>query len=68
MATLLENKVLHAHVYCPMCTHTVEAEVVQLTDSAWNRKLKVAPGQKCRRCATLLDAAYILDVIGPLNG
>jgi hypothetical protein len=51
-----------------MCTHTVEAEVVQLTDSAWNRKLKVAPGQKCRRCATLLDAAYILDVIGPLNG
>jgi hypothetical protein len=68
MATLLENKVLHARVYCPICTHTVEADVVQVGEGGWRGKMKVVKGQKCRRCSTVLDAAYILDVLGPLNG
>ena len=67
MATLLESKVLQARVYCPICTHTVEAEVVPV-EQGWGRKMKVVEGQRCRRCSTLLDAAYVLDVFGPLNG
>jgi uncharacterized protein (UPF0212 family) len=42
-------------VYCPMCTHTVEAMIV------FNpRSLRVAPGQKCPRCAASLDAGYVM--------
>ena len=42
-------------VYCPICTHTVEATVVS------NRKVaKVKPGQKCSRCSASLDPGYIM--------
>lgn len=42
-------------VYCPICTHTVEAIVVS------NRKMaKVKPGQKCSRCSASLDPGYIM--------
>jgi C4-type Zn-finger protein len=67
MATLLDSKVLRARVYCPICTHTVEAEVVAL-ETGYRRKMKVIEGQKCRRCSAALDAAYILDLVAPLNG
>lgn len=66
MATLLESKVLRARVYCPICTHTVEADVVA-AERGWKRKLKVDEGQRCRRCSASLDAAYVLDVVGPRN-
>ena len=68
MTTLLENKALRARVHCPICTHTVEADVVPVDRDQWSRKMKVAKGQKCRRCSTPLDAAYILDLVGNLNG
>ena len=68
MATVLESKALRARVYCPICTHTVEADVVAVDRDHWNRKMKVAKGQRCRRCSTSLDAAYILDLVGHLNG
>ena len=42
-------------VYCPICTHTVEAIVVANGKSA-NTK----PGQKCSRCSASLDPAYIM--------
>jgi transposase-like protein len=42
-------------VHCPMCTHNVQATVV-----AHGRTQKVKPGQKCPRCASTLDAAYVL--------
>lgn len=42
-------------VHCPICTHTVDADLVQL-----GRKVYVKPGQKCLRCSSSLDAAYIL--------
>ena len=67
MASLLDSKALRARVYCPICTHTVEADVVSV-ERGLNRKIKVVKGQKCRRCSAVLDAAYILDVVGPLNG
>ncbi|MGH9627859.1 MAG: hypothetical protein ACRD7E_05915 [Bryobacteraceae bacterium] len=41
-------------VYCPICTHTVEAMVTIAGKSA-----KVAPGQKCPRCTSSLDAGYV---------
>jgi DNA-directed RNA polymerase subunit RPC12/RpoP len=44
-----------AKVYCPMCTHTVDAVVEQQT-----RHIKVKRGQKCPRCSGSLDAGYIM--------
>jgi hypothetical protein len=46
-----------AAVHCPMCTHTVDTEVVQQ-----GRRLFVQPGMKCPRCSGSLDAAYILGM------
>ena len=42
-------------VYCPMCTHTVQAAVV-----AKGKRLMVAPGQTCGRCRSALDAGYVI--------
>jgi hypothetical protein len=46
---------MHAFVYCPICTHTVEGTVVSAGKSA-----KVKPGQKCSRCSAALDPAIIV--------
>ena len=43
------------YVHCPICTHTVEAQVVST-----RRHVMVKPGQKCPRCSSTLDAAYVL--------
>lgn len=41
--------------YCPICTHTVQAEVI------WRgKRLIVKPGQKCARCHSLLDAGHVI--------
>ncbi len=50
-----ETKNYPGSVYCPICTHTVEAEVM-----VTGRLVHVRPGQKCPRCAALLDAGYVL--------
>ncbi len=42
-------------VHCPICTHTVEAVVVST-----GRHVMAKPGQKCPRCASTLDVAYVL--------
>lgn len=42
-------------VYCPICTHTVPAEVVLR-----GKRFIVKPGQKCARCHSQLDAGYIM--------
>jgi uncharacterized protein (UPF0212 family) len=42
-------------VHCPMCTHTVSATVIYQP-----RSVHVKPGQKCGRCASALDAAFVL--------
>jgi transposase-like protein len=44
-------------VYCPMCTHTVDAMITYNSRTA-----RVTPGQKCPRCASALDAAYVFRV------
>jgi len=45
-------------VHCPMCTHTVAAEVEQV-----GTKMRVVPGQRCPRCAATLDVAAVLEVL-----
>ncbi len=49
------KKCSRGSVYCLICTHTVEAEVVPA-----GRKMFVRSGQKCPRCSSALDAAYVL--------
>jgi len=49
-------KIESGKVYCPICTHTVEAEIHVETQ---HRRAFVRPGQKCPRCAGSLDAGYI---------
>jgi len=44
-------------VHCPMCTHTVDAQL-----EAHPRYSVVKPGQKCPRCEGSLDAAWIMHV------
>lgn len=44
-----------AKVYCPMCTHTVDAQV-----EPHGRQMRVKKGQKCTRCGAALDAGYIM--------
>jgi len=56
MQTLTER--FKAQVHCPICTHTVGAEVEQV-----GKKIRVVPGQKCPRCASTLDVAAVVEVL-----
>lgn len=47
----------NAKVYCPMCTHTVDATVEHHP-----RRTHVKRGQKCPRCSGALDAGYIMHL------
>lgn len=42
-------------VYCPICTHTVEARITYAPKTA-----VVTPGQRCPRCSSSLDAGYVI--------
>jgi len=46
----------NALVYCPICTHTVQAEA-----GFQGKKPLVTPGQKCPRCASSLDAGLVIQ-------
>jgi hypothetical protein len=54
----LKNKPYDGRVYCPICTHTVNGSVALL-----NKKPVVVPGQKCPRCASVLDAGIVLQIL-----
>ena len=41
-------------VYCPLCTHTVQAMVIHAGKTA-----KVTPGQKCSHCHSSIDAGFV---------
>lgn len=51
----ITSRIYGGKVYCPICTHTVDAEIEQR-----GRQLQVRPGQKCGRCRSSLDPAYIM--------
>jgi predicted nucleic acid-binding Zn ribbon protein len=52
------QKSIKAHVHCPICTHTVGADVQLM-----GKKARITPGQKCPRCSSALDAAMVLEVM-----
>ncbi len=56
MKALMENRKA-GQVHCPMCTHTVMAEL-----DLSGKRPRVAPGQKCPRCRASLDVAVIVQV------
>jgi uncharacterized protein (UPF0212 family) len=57
MKTLLE-KTMPGQVHCPICTHNVAADI-----NISGKKALVVPGQKCPRCSSTLDAAFVLEVL-----
>lgn len=51
--------------YCPLCTRTVDAMATVGRNIVYSKTyLHVVPGQKCPRCSSPLDAAFVL---GPNN-
>jgi transposase-like protein len=56
MKALQQISISKGAVHCPSCTHNVDAEVLHQ-----GRRTFVKPGQKCSRCSSTLDAAYILQ-------
>lgn len=56
MKALLENQTL-GQVHCPICTHTVPAEI-----DLRAKQPRVAGGQKCPRCHASLEVAVIVQV------
>ncbi|MBK5292711.1 MAG: hypothetical protein JJE04_13655 [Acidobacteriia bacterium] len=46
-----------ASVYCPICTHTVQVQVL-----VGGKQARVKPGQKCPRCASCIDAGCVLSI------
>ncbi|MFB3778415.1 MAG: hypothetical protein ACE141_12430 [Bryobacteraceae bacterium] len=54
-STAGSKKTSRSSVYCLICTHTVEADVVPV-----GRRVFVRGGQKCPRCSSSLDAAYVV--------
>jgi hypothetical protein len=57
MKAVMMEKSLRGHVHCPICTHTVPANV-----DFSGRKPRVVPGQRCPRCSATLDVAVVLRV------
>jgi uncharacterized radical SAM superfamily Fe-S cluster-containing enzyme len=51
------NSQIQGQALCPICTHTVPAEVV-----VKGRAARVAPGQKCPRCGASLDVAVVVQI------
>jgi hypothetical protein len=56
-AEKLGAKQWKGRVYCYICTHTVEAQILQR-----GRRFVVKPGQKCPRCGSSLDAAGVVQL------
>ena len=54
-----------ARVHCALCTRAVEAAVALEPNLVYRKaSLRVVAGQKCPRCSSSLDAAFVL---GPSN-
>jgi hypothetical protein len=53
---------IDALVYCPICTHSVPAKVTIVRNAAGRKVPRVVAGQRCTRCSSPLDAAYVLKV------
>jgi len=56
MKALVENHT-KGQAHCPICTHTVPAEI-----DLKGRQARVAAGQKCPRCGSSLDVAIVVQI------
>ena len=56
MKAFIENHTM-GQVHCPMCTHTVPADI-----ELKGKRPKVAAGQRCPRCGASLDVAVIVQI------
>jgi hypothetical protein len=56
MKALGENPI-KGQVHCPICTHTVPADI-----DLKGRRARVAPGQRCPRCSSSLDVAVVVQI------
>jgi transposase-like protein len=56
MKAFLANQT-KGHVHCPMCTHTVPAEI-----EVKGKVVRTAPGQTCPRCGSSLDVAVVVQI------
>jgi endogenous inhibitor of DNA gyrase (YacG/DUF329 family) len=56
MKALAENHI-KGQVHCPICTHTVAADI-----DLKGRYARVAPGQRCPRCSSSLDVAVVVQI------
>jgi uncharacterized protein (UPF0212 family) len=56
MKAFLANQTM-GQVHCPMCTHTVSAEI-----DLKGKYARTAPGQTCPRCRSSLDVAIVVQV------
>jgi hypothetical protein len=53
----LDEKDGNGMAFCPICTHTVPATVYVV-----GKRPRVAPGQRCPRCAASLDVAIVVQI------
>ena len=58
MVKAITKQRFRGQVHCPICTHTVDADVEQI-----GKNVRVVPGQKCGRCSATLDVAAVLQVL-----
>jgi hypothetical protein len=56
MKALVENQ-LKGLAHCPICTHTVPADI-----DLRGKFARVAPGQRCPRCLSSLDVAVVIQI------
>lgn len=56
MKFLVENHT-KGQVHCPICTHTVPADL-----DLKGKNPRVTPGQRCPRCGSSLDVAVIVQI------
>jgi hypothetical protein len=56
MKALTDNQ-MKGLAHCPICTHTVPADIDLRGKSA-----RVAPGQRCPRCHSSLDVAVVVQI------
>ena len=56
MKALVANNI-KGQVHCPICTHTVAADI-----DLKGRYARVAPGQRCPRCSSSLDVAVVVQI------
>jgi hypothetical protein len=56
MKALVEKNTM-GRAHCPICTHTVPADI-----DLRGKYPRVAAGQRCPRCASSLDVAVVVQI------